>query len=224
MTPRQAQHQDLIGEPPDERGSVKPPAQFHQPGLFLTYGWQKGLWEARDLVEAAKVAVPGLGWIATQNEATTAADAAAFTVACRNALVAAVVWESAVDYGSPVRVSQGYDGYIGQIEGPGQLQRVLDSDPPAVPHVIVSNFGGLADWAVDYLADRGYTHCLAECWVATDGNTTPERQVAEGLALGFETCSPMGGLGENGATTDDYPGIEAFPGHSWFAGEQLLGG
>lgn len=197
-----------------------------KPGLWLTYGWQKNLWTAAELVAEAKV--QGFEWIATQAEATTPAQAAAFCLACRNAGVTPGVWESAVDYGSPVKTSQGYDFYIGQVEGPGQFDRLYGSPVPAVPHAVVTNFGGLGEPVTvvatnlsSKLINLDY-YCLVESHIK-ESPATPAAQVDYATrVLGWPAhmVSPMVGLG-GGATLADYPGVQVFPGWSVFSAEYL---
>lgn len=208
------------------------------PGLFISYGWRVNKWEPGWLVHEARAR--GFRWIATQAEDTPPDVAAAFCVACRNALIMPIVWESAVDYGSPSRVANGYDGYIGQVEGPGQYERLVSSVKgfrqsfPALPAAVLHS-AGIAVYHMDGTLDEAATkasaepfvaagfHCIAESWIKTNPQGTPAAVVDYAKrVLGFSTASPMAGLGENGAVLADYPGLDAFPGYSIFAAEELL--
>ena len=139
------------------------------------------------------------------------------------------VWESAVDFGTPARTADGFDCYVGQVEGPGQYTRLVSSlaafraAHPSMPAAVVTNLGGLstADEAKP-LIDAGFA-CITETWVKTDG-VPPENRVAAAERMGFVDPQPMAGLGENGATLADYPTITDFPGYSVFGAEQLVGG
>lgn len=202
--------------------------QNGKPGVFLTNGWTLGFGptqrklSASQLVAELKSAIPGLGWVATQDEATTPTQAAPFCAACRNALITPGIWEAAVDFGSPVKAAAGYDFYIGQVEGPNQFDRLATSKAPAVPHAVVTNFGGVGPAEASILIGDGY-YALVESHIK-ESPATPAGQVDYATrVLGWPAhmVSPMVGLG-GGATLADYPGIAAFPGWSVFAAEELL--
>lgn len=214
--------QPAVDSPGVLPGAFKPHSFFCEPLLFVSYGLQAGLWTPTDLVARAKA--HGFRQVAVEAEATPAAERAEFCMAARNALLVPGVWQSQVDYGSPVREAEGFDFYIAQVEGPGQFARVVDSEPPAVPHALVTNFGGIEGRADSgALIDLGYEHAICECWVKTDPNTTPAAQVDYALrVLGFLTAAPMAGLGENGAVLADYPDLDTYPGYAVFAAEELL--
>lgn len=146
--------------------------------------------------------------------------------ACHTNNLLCGVWEAAPDYGSAARAAVGYDFYIGQIEGPGQADRVIQSIAgfraahPNMPAAIVTNTAGIEtrEKAAPLVA-AGYS-CVTETWVRTDG-VGPEARVDFCRALGFADPQPFAGLGENGATMADYPAITRFPGYSVFAAEML---
>jgi hypothetical protein len=138
------------------------------------------------------------------------------------------VWEAAVDYGSPARAAQGYDCYVGQVEGPGQYDRLVQSlpafrlaFPEPYPAAVVTNMGGLSTVEeARPLVTAGFA-CITETWIKTDG-VPPENRVAAAEQIGFTSVQPMAGLGENGATMADYPTIKDFAGYSVFTAEILF--
>lgn len=137
------------------------------------------------------------------------------------------VWEAAVDYGSPTRAAAGYDCYVGQVEGPGQWDRLVQSLPayrtvfPTLPSAVVTNMGGLSTTQeAAPLVNAGFA-CITETWIKTDG-VPPENRVALAEQIGFTSVQPMAGLGENGAMMQDYPTITDFAGYSVFTAEVLL--
>ena len=143
------------------------------------------------------------------------------------------VWESEVDYGSiSQRAAEGWDFYIGQIEGPDQYERVVQSVPafrrdfPDFKAAIVTNMGGFEE---NYpgagaekarpLIDAGFA-CICEGHVKEDGVDPRQRVDYAKRVLGWPEPQPMAGLG-NGASLADYPGLENEFGWSVFAAEYI---
>lgn len=214
----------IIGHPPDEREDLVY-WQNGEPGLWLTYWAHKdtsdGTWTPQWVVKQAKAR--GFGWIAAQAEDTPADVAQHLRVECAANDVACVVWEAAVDYGSPVRTAAGWAGYIGQVEGPGQYVRLISSKWPDGPKAVVTNFGGLDTYQLAKpLIDAGF-YFIVESHVK-ESPATPAAQVdfaVRVLRVPPERVSPMAGLG-GGATLADYPGLETFPAWSAYSAEYLL--
>ncbi len=167
-------------------------------------------------------------WLLVEQEETTEPQRAAVRDACHGLGKLCGVWESQVDFGTPAHTADGFDCYVGQVEGPGQYARLQASlaafraAHPAMPAAVVTNFGGLetAELAKP-LIDAGFA-CIPETWVKTDG-VTPERRATYARNIGFLNPQPFAGLGEKGATMADYPTITDFAGYSVFGAEQLIG-
>lgn len=137
------------------------------------------------------------------------------------------VWEANVDYGSPARVADGWDFYVGQVEGPGQYDRLMQSIPafrlafPDLPAATVTTFAGMDTHEKALpLINAGFA-CLPESHIRENANATVARQVDYATrVLRWPAVQPMVGLGA-GATLADYPGIESYSGWSCFSLEYL---
>ena len=194
-------------------------------GVFITDGWRRSNWQP--VLIAARIAAAGFTWAATQADDTPDGIGPAFVQAMHARDLRAGVWEPRVDYGTPARVAQGYDFYIGQVEGPGQYDRLVASlaafraAHPTMPAACVTNFGGLDDQNVRPLIEAGFA-CITESHVRESVGTTIEAQLDYARrVLGWPDPQPMIGLGA-GATRADYPGWETYPGVSVFTAEQAL--
>lgn len=181
-------------------------------------------WTVGELAD--KAVAKGFKWLVADVRFTP--DQKALVDACHAKRVYCGVWEAYVDYGSPARTANGYDFYIGQVEGPGQYDRLVSSilefrqAHPKLPAAVVTNFGGLETAALAKpLIDANFA-CIPEIWIKTDGVPPEQRVYYATHVLGWKTAQPMAGLGENGATMADYPTITNFPGHCIFSGESIL--
>ncbi len=181
------------------------------------------MWTVTEI--AALAAAAGFRWVLADARYTP--DPPALRAAVRTLGLLCGVWEAEVDYGSPTRAAQGYDCYVGQVEGPGQWDRLVQSLPAYraafadMPSAVVTNMGGLSTVEeARPLVDAGFA-CITETWVKTDG-VPPENRVAAAQRIGFTSVQPMAGLGEHGATMADYPTITDFAGYSVFTAEALF--
>lgn len=176
---------------------------------------------------AEKAAQLGYRWILVQAEDTPLRMVPDIRAACHAKGLLCGVWESEVDYGSPTRAADGYDAYCGQVEGPGQMDRLVQSLPafrlafPDMPAATVTTFAGMdTHEKARPLIDAGFA-CLPESHIRENPNATVERQVDYATrVLKWPAVQPMVGLGA-GATLADYPGIEGYAGWSVFSLEYL---
>jgi hypothetical protein len=179
----------------------------------------------------------GFRWLALQAEELPSTPVQAIRDRCASKGTAADgepvikcgVWEAAVDYGSPARVAAGFDFYIGQVEGPGQYDRLLQSLPayrtafPTLPTAVVTNFGGLDTATLAAPLIRAGLTCIPESHLceSTGGGTPASIVDYAQRVLGFGSAQPMAGLG-GGCTLANYPDLQTFPGYSIFAAEELF--
>jgi len=177
-------------------------------------------------------AAQGFRWVAVQAEELASTPAVAVATACRDRGVLCGVWEAAPDYGSAAPAAVGFDFYIGQVEGPGQYDRLRASldgfraAHPRLPAAVVTNGGGFtwpdgspAPELAEPFVSAGFA-CIAEGHVREDGVDPVVRADWLRRYLGWPVVQPMAGLG-GGATLDDYPGLRDQPGWSVFGAEEL---
>lgn len=165
--------------------------------------------------------------MALQAEELVRTPVAAIKSACRARGQLVGVWESAVDYESPSRLAQGFDFYIGQVEGPDQYDRFVKSIPayraafPTLPTAVVTNFGGMNTPELARPFIDAKIACVAECHVKEYPAGTPDAQWDYAhRVLGWDHPQILCGLGA-GATMNDYPAFDPHRGDSIFPAERL---
>lgn len=177
-------------------------------------------------------------WMLVEKEETTQAQREQIRDACHALGKMCGVWESAVDYGTPAHAADGFDCYVGQVEGPGQYDRFHASlsalrvaHPVPFPVGCVTNTGGFENDAGPGLdPDKAKpfidadVFCISESHIAEEGGVdhTETRLDQCSRVLGWPGPQPMAGLGM-GATLDQYTTLQSHSGWSVFALEQLLG-
>ncbi len=130
-----------------------------------------------------------------------------------------------MEVNAPAQDANGFDFYIGQIEGPSQYDNLLASinsfrqAHPLMPAAVVTNTGGIdtAAKAKPFIDDKWC--CIAEGHVCEDGVDPRQRVAWIERNLGWPIAQPMAGLG-NSCTPVNYPGIENSFGYSWFTAER----
>lgn len=168
----------------------------------------------------------GFGWILVQGEELDHVPAD-IVDQCHSRGLLCGLWEALVDFDQsvPRLGTHAFDMWVGQIEGPGQYDRVLGNLPaleanyPSMPKAIVTNGGGVTPENVKPFIDAGWA-AIAEGFAREDGVDPRVRADYLVRALGFPYAEPMAGL-SNGGTLADYPGITSEPIYSVFSAEGL---
>lgn len=170
----------------------------------------------------------GFRWLTFQQEETPVELRPRIRDACHQHGLLCGPWEAVVDFGTPAHAADGFDFYIGQVEGDSQYARLVASVDafraahPSMPAAVVTNTGGLnTPEKAKPLIEAGFG-CIAEGHVKEDGVDPRQRADWCERVLGFPLAQPMAGLGA-GATMADYPGLQAEPGWSVFTLERLIG-
>lgn len=193
-----------------------------------------GDWTPSSVIGRIKARPEGFKWVAVQQEDTPIEIRAEIIGECHRLGMMCGVWESAVDFGTPAQAAEGFDFYVGQVEGPGQHARLAASlaafraAHPDMPAACVTNTGGFesepgitpAQKARPFI-DAGFA-CIAESHVKEEGGDHTEARLDYiQRVLQWPAPQPMAGLGM-GATLSDYPTLRNHAGWSVFAAEELI--